>query len=155
MLLHKLCIQLILHLPASSHAVFQSPGSLAEQAATPVNQSSIMLSTSPHMSTYVYRAFCSFHLHLESTHKKQALCSLAETSFHWAAMQVLGDRSLKLKYLNPNLLLLATGPPNGAPLSTIKSPRLTVSLLDTVTGQVLFRQSHQVRPIIGTALLGR
>ena len=58
---------------------------------------------------------------------------------------MLGDRSLKLKYLNPNLLLLATGAPNGVATSASKSPRLTVSILDTVTGQVLFRQSHQVR----------
>ncbi|KAK9804018.1 hypothetical protein WJX73_002264 [Symbiochloris irregularis] len=57
--------------------------------------------------------------------------------------KVLGDRSLKLKYLNPNLLLIATGPPNGAPAKGTKTPRLTISILDTVTGQVLFRQSHQ------------
>lgn len=57
---------------------------------------------------------------------------------------MLGDRSLKLKYLNPNLLLLASGPPDGVPGASLKAPRLTISLLDTVTGQVLFRQTHQV-----------
>lgn len=57
---------------------------------------------------------------------------------------MLGDRSLKLKYLNPNLLLLVSGPPDSVPLTKIKRPQLTVSILDTVSGQVLYRQSHQV-----------
>lgn len=54
---------------------------------------------------------------------------------HLRGTQVLGDRSLKLKYLNPNTLFVATG--NGR--------TLTASLLDTVSGRFLHRQSHAAR----------
>ena len=49
---------------------------------------------------------------------------------------MLGDRSLKLKHLNPNTLFVATG--DGRTLSA--------SLLDTVSGRFLHRQQHAARP---------
>lgn len=49
---------------------------------------------------------------------------------------MLGDRSLKLKHLNPNTLFVATG--DGRTLSA--------NLLDTVSGRFLHRQQHAARP---------
>lgn len=49
---------------------------------------------------------------------------------------MLGDRSLKLKHLNPNTLFVSTG----------DGRTLTASLLDTVTGRFLHRQAHAARP---------
>ena len=62
-------------------------------------------------------------------------------------LQVLGDRSLKFKYLNPNTLFVAVGPPDGVPSAALPPDalQLTVSIIDTVTGRPLFRQTHQVR----------
>ena len=54
--------------------------------------------------------------------------------------QVLGDRSLKLKYLNPNTMFLATG-------STPEQPgkaHVTTHIFDTITGRLLFSQKHEV-----------
>ena len=53
---------------------------------------------------------------------------------------MLGDRSLKLKYLNPNTMFLATG-------STPEQPgkaHITAHIFDTVTGRLLFSQTHEV-----------
>ena len=61
------------------------------------------------------------------------------------AAQVLGDRSLKLKYLNRNTLFLATGTPPDGPATGTRASRVTAHLLDTVTGRVLFSQVHEVR----------
>lgn len=55
-------------------------------------------------------------------------------------MQVLGDRRLKLKYLNPNTMFLATG-------STPETPgraHITAYIFDTITGRLLFSQTHEV-----------
>lgn len=58
----------------------------------------------------------------------------------WA--QVLGDRSLKLKYLNPNTLFVATGT---QPEQADGAERhITAHIFDTVTGQLLFSQTHEV-----------
>ena len=53
---------------------------------------------------------------------------------------MLGDRSLKLKYLNPNTMFLATG-------STPEQPgkaHITAHIFDTITGRLLFSQTHEV-----------
>ncbi len=55
-------------------------------------------------------------------------------------MQVLGNRSLKLKYLNSNTMFLATG-------STPEQPgkaHVTAHIFDTITGRLLFSQTHEV-----------
>ena len=57
---------------------------------------------------------------------------------------MLGDRSLKLKYLNRNTLFLATGTPPGGPAAGARASRVTAHLLDTVTGRVLYSQTHEV-----------
>ncbi|GIL85172.1 hypothetical protein Vretifemale_13572 [Volvox reticuliferus] len=65
-----------------------------------------------------------------------------------SSVKVLSDRSIKYKYLNPNLLFVATGIANGMPLDSVAagvdnlSNEVTVHLLDTVTGRILHRQSH-------------
>ena len=58
-------------------------------------------------------------------------------------MQVLGDRSLKLKYLNPNVILVAIGAAED--MVNQAGSVLTILIVDTVTGRVLHRQTHQVR----------
>ncbi|KAL4458516.1 hypothetical protein ABPG75_013381 [Micractinium tetrahymenae] len=64
--------------------------------------------------------------------------------------RVLGSGELKFKYLNPNTLLVAVGEPRGARSghsggddSAAAGPRLTVTLLDAVSGRVLFSQTHE------------
>ena len=64
-------------------------------------------------------------------------------------MQILGDRGLKFKYLSPNTALIVTGVPDGALTSDLSpsqrdSMKLSVQILDTVTGRPLHRQMHQV-----------
>ena len=64
--------------------------------------------------------------------------------------QVLGDRSIKYRYLNPNTLLVVTGSPPAAGRAHQSSGEadessgaaLTAVLLDTVTGRVIHRQEH-------------
>ena len=56
--------------------------------------------------------------------------------------QVLGDRSLKLKYLNPNTMFLATG---SSPAHPGKA-HITAHIFDTITGRLLFSQTHEVTP---------
>jgi hypothetical protein len=55
---------------------------------------------------------------------------------------VLSDRTIKYKYLNPNLLFVATGLANGAALDGDESTAVTAHLVDTVTGRVLYSQTH-------------
>ncbi len=66
----------------------------------------------------------------------------------WAACcnpQVLGDKSMQIKYLNPNVLFAAAGLPDGQPLLPgAPSPQLRIELLDTVTGRVLASFVHKV-----------
>lgn len=63
--------------------------------------------------------------------------------------RVMGSGELKFKYLNPNALLVSVGEPAGswgvawAEGEAVAAPRLTVSLLDAVTGRVLFSQAHE------------
>jgi len=61
---------------------------------------------------------------------------------------VLGSGELKFKYLNPNMLLVAVGEPNGGSArggaDAGAAPKLTVLLLDAVSGRVLFSQTHEV-----------
>ena len=62
--------------------------------------------------------------------------------------RVLGNGDLKFKYLNPNSLLVAVGVPARAAGSSggnAGEERLTVVVLDAVTGRVLFSQKHEVR----------
>jgi hypothetical protein len=58
------------------------------------------------------------------------------------SVQVLGDRSLKLKYLNPNTLFVATGTLPGQ--HKAGDCHITAHVIDTVTGHVLFSQTHEV-----------
>jgi hypothetical protein len=54
-------------------------------------------------------------------------------------MRILGDHTMLYKYLNRNTLFVATCP-LGAPGV---EPHITVALLDTVSGRVLYRVRHQ------------
>ena len=73
--------------------------------------------------------------------------------------RVLGSGELKFKYLNPNALLVAVGrPAGGAAREEAAGPRLTVTLLDGVTGRTLFSQVEWVGRVgrgALPALLGR
>ena len=55
-------------------------------------------------------------------------------------VKVLGDRSMRFRYLNSNTALLVTGPGPGAPAGA--DAALTVYVVDTVTGRVLHQQTH-------------
>jgi hypothetical protein len=59
--------------------------------------------------------------------------------------QILGDRSMLVKYLNRNTLFLATGDRPDAPVN--EGSELTIHILDSVTGRHLFRHVHQVLQI--------
>ena len=65
--------------------------------------------------------------------------------------RVLGSGDLKFKYLNPNSLLVAVGVPAAAAGGSgdAAEERLTVMVLDAVTGRVLFSQKHEVRVVAG------
>ncbi len=73
--------------------------------------------------------------------------------------RVLGSGELKFKYLNPNTLLVAVGEPRNGRIrlsdGASSGPRLTVTLLDVVSGRVLFSQTHEVRPPVVPAGIGR
>lgn len=56
-------------------------------------------------------------------------------------LQVLGDRSLKYNYLNPNLVFIATGTPPGSD-STPDEASVSVAVINTVTGAVLHQLVH-------------
>ncbi|KAI3435883.1 hypothetical protein D9Q98_001941 [Chlorella vulgaris] len=56
--------------------------------------------------------------------------------------RVMGSGEVKFKYLNPNALLVAVGVPGHAS-SQSEEPRLTMLLVDAVTGRVLFSQTHE------------
>lgn len=59
--------------------------------------------------------------------------------------RVLGDRSVKYKYLNPNTIVVATidgGSSEGATIAAASSS-LTIYLLDTISGQVLHAAAHE------------
>lgn len=58
--------------------------------------------------------------------------------------RVMGDGELKFKYLNPNTLLVASGLPAGAGAEAGAAAKLTVALVDAVTGRLLFSQAHEV-----------
>jgi hypothetical protein len=62
------------------------------------------------------------------------------------APQVLGDRSLMYKYINPNTLLVLTGT-SAAALAALAEPEegaaVTALLVDTVTGAVRASYEHQ------------
>lgn len=61
-----------------------------------------------------------------------------------ALLQILGDRSLKYRYLNPNLLFVATGPsPSASGQVSPDEQSVSVTILNTVTGGVLHTQVHQ------------
>ena len=63
--------------------------------------------------------------------------------------QVLGDKSMQIKYLNPNVLFVAAGLPDGMPLLPgAPSPQLRIELLDTVTGRVLASFVHKASNVL-------
>jgi len=68
-------------------------------------------------------------------------------------LQILGDRSLKYKYINPNLLFVATAPGSSAGFGSedsslaarkpaLEDQQVSVALINTVTGAVLHQQVH-------------
>lgn len=57
-------------------------------------------------------------------------------------LQVLGNREMKLKYLNTNLVFVISG--TAAQTDDFQESTLNVQLIDTITGQVLYSQSLQV-----------
>ena len=61
-------------------------------------------------------------------------------------VQVLGNRSMKLKYLNPNVIFVASGPPEGqaAQATAAIEAAVTVQLIDTISGQVIYSQALEV-----------
>ena len=63
-----------------------------------------------------------------------------------ATLQILGNKSLKIKYLNPSTVFIATGPPTGMLSEELDSSSimLTVQIVDTVTGAPIYRQVHKV-----------
>jgi hypothetical protein len=54
-------------------------------------------------------------------------------------MRILGDHTMLYKYLNRNTLFVATCPPGSPGVE----PHITVALLDTVSGRMLYRVRHQ------------
>ena len=75
-------------------------------------------------------------------------------------LQILGDRSLKYKYINPNLLFVATATGSGSSTPAEDSPsaaaaaaggggpvrhdqQVSVALINTVSGAVLHHQLHE------------
>lgn len=61
----------------------------------------------------------------------------------YSAIKVLGDRSLKYKYLNPNTAAVFTGLlPSARIAEGGVAPRVVAHVLDTVTGAVLHRLTH-------------
>lgn len=59
---------------------------------------------------------------------------------------MLGNKDMKIKYLNPNTLFVASGLPDGVPLASgAPEPQLRAELLDTVTGRVLASFVHKAR----------
>ena len=63
-------------------------------------------------------------------------------------LQVLGNRSMKLKYLNPNVLFAASGLQEASPKAFLGEAALTVQLIDTISGQIIYQQSLEVHPNI-------
>lgn len=63
----------------------------------------------------------------------------------YSQAKILGNKSLKIKYLNPSTVFVATGPPQGRLTEDINpgSTLLTVQILDTVTGAPIHRQVHK------------
>lgn len=60
-------------------------------------------------------------------------------------MQVLGNRSMKLKYLNPNVLFVASGVQETSGKALLGEAALTVQLIDTISGQIIYQQTLEVR----------
>lgn len=61
------------------------------------------------------------------------------------SIQVLGDKDMKMKYLNPNTMFVASGVADGAPLDPqAPPPQLRAEILDSVTGGVLASFIHEV-----------
>ncbi|GBF96686.1 ER membrane complex subunit 1 [Raphidocelis subcapitata] len=58
-----------------------------------------------------------------------------------AAVKVLGDRSLKFKYTDPNIILVVTGQPSPGDASA--PPRVTAALVSGADGAVLHQQAHE------------
>ncbi|GMH35035.1 hypothetical protein BSKO_02903 [Bryopsis sp. KO-2023] len=56
-------------------------------------------------------------------------------------VKVLGDRTLKFKYLNPNTVMIASGLADGSS-SVAEDSELSIHIIDTVTGRILHRQIH-------------
>ena len=63
-------------------------------------------------------------------------------------LQILGNKSLKIKYLSPSTVFVATGAPQGQLTEDLdtSSLALTIHIVDTVTGAPIFSQIHKVSP---------
>ncbi|KAA6420005.1 MAG: ER membrane complex subunit 1-like [Trebouxia sp. A1-2] len=101
----------------------------------------------------------------DTAHSKRFLLSLSTDVFFWqedkaagvevlevaarssaehvySQAKILGNKSLKIKYLNPSTVFIATGPPEGLLTEDLEpsSIALTVQIVDTVTGSPVHRQ---------------
>ncbi|KAL3141461.1 hypothetical protein ABBQ32_005026 [Trebouxia sp. C0010 RCD-2024] len=67
------------------------------------------------------------------------------TEHVYSQAKILGNKSLKIKYLNPSTVFIATGPTPGLLSEDLDSTsiRLTVQIVDTVTGAPIHRQVHK------------
>lgn len=59
-------------------------------------------------------------------------------------LQVLGNRSMKLKYLNPNAIFVASGVQDTGAKALLGEATLTVQLIDTISGQIIYQQTLEV-----------
>ncbi len=84
---------------------------------------------------------------LEASQPQYCLHSCSPSTSVVSALQILGNKSLKIKYLNPSTVFIATGPPEGLLTEGLESSSvsLTVQIVDTVTGAPIHRQVHKVR----------
>lgn len=62
----------------------------------------------------------------------------------YSSVKILGDRSLKYKYVNANLLVVVTGPPLGVATKKLQEQELQVTayIMDAVNGRVLHSQYY-------------
>jgi len=91
-------------------------------------------------------------VYLSSTHALFSEISDVPTSPRppVSLMQILGNKSLKIKYLNPSTVFIATGPPEGLLTEDLEpsSIALTVQIVDTVTGAPVHRQVHKASHVL-------
>lgn len=86
--------------------------------------------------------FISFTLFLFATkadEKIELVKGRSRSEETYSLVKVLGDHSVLYRYLNPNIIFVAT---SSFPTSLSKNPALNIHLVDSVTGEVLYSQTH-------------